>query len=293
MNTNCIRSLRILMLMAVLAGHSYAQTTTKSAPASQPVSEPANGSGFHISAKGPRPLERAIDALRLKYGWAVSYEDPQYLSPKDMTESTGAKGIEIPGKKETMVPAGDAFSVDLTVPKSAADAPPEDESLKLVVEAYNRSGNPGQFELRKIADGVFSVVGVAARDEKGTISAQKPLFDAIITVPGEKRTIDKTLNIICQKLTKATHTPVSIGITPRNLLERVSVSAGGTNLPARTLLSQALSASGHPLYWRLLFDPNSKEFLLNVHTLRPPKPPVPETPGKPPQPDAHPSMPKP
>ncbi len=280
---NWIKSLAFLG--AVLIGHSWAQTSAKTGrqTAPPPPSEASIsrvGNAVHVSVNGPRPLERAVDALRLKYGWLVSYEDPQYLSAKDLTESAGEKGF--------LQPAGGAFTADIPVGEPPADAPPEDKSLKLVVDAYNRSGNPGQFELRRSDDGAVAVAGVAARDEKGTVSAQKVLLDSMITVPVEQRTIADTVNLICQKLADETHLPVAVGVTPRSLVDHINVKAGGTKSPARTVLSQALAASDHPLYWRLLFDPNSKGYLLNIHWLRAQKEPGHETPMKPPHADAHP-----
>jgi hypothetical protein len=282
------RSKNLLVIVAVLLGHSFAQTSAQSVPTAPPQSAAAPATAFHVTAKPPRPLEHAIDAVRLKYGWVVSYEDPQYISAKDVTESAAPKGME--EAKVTLVPAGETFNFDLLAPKSPDEAPPAEESLKRMVEAYNHSGNPGQFELRNGTDGAFSVVGVAARDEKGTVSPQKILLDATLTIPADKRTIDETLDILCHKLTEATHIPVSTGITPRNLLEYKSVSAGGQNLSARTLLAQALAAGGHPMYWRLLFDPNSKSYLLNIHGLAAKKAPahINDAPSKPPQAGVHP-----
>lgn len=286
MNTKRIKNL--LVIVAVLLGYSFAKTPAQSVPTAPPQSAAATSTAFHVAAKPPRPLEHAIDEIRLKYGWVVSYEDPQYLSPKDVVESAAPKGME--DAKVIMVPAGETFNFDLPALKSPDEAPPAEESLKRMVEAYNHSGGPGQFELRNGADGAFSIVGVAARDEKGTVSPQKILLDTVLTIPADKRTIDETLDILCRKLTDATHIPVTMGITPRNLLEHTYVSAGGTNLSARILLAQALAAAGRPMYWRLLFDPNSKGYVLNIHGLAGKRAPVHtnDAPSKPPQPGVHP-----
>jgi hypothetical protein len=275
----------LAFLAAVALGHPSAQTAAKpGGPGSTPPppKEPSVsrvGNTVHISVGGPRPLEQAIDALRLQYGWVISYEDPQYLSPKDVTEAAGSKG--------SLLPAGHGFSV--TVPAdSPTDAPPEEKSLKLIVDAYNRSGNPGQFELRKSEEGAFALVGVAALDEKGVIAAQKALLDSTITMSVEQRTIDDTVDVLCRKLAEETHVPVSVGITPRKLVEHTNVKAGGTKSPARAILAQSLAASGRPMYWRLLFDPNTKSYLLNIHWVQPPKEQGHENQSRPPRGDVHP-----
>jgi hypothetical protein len=291
---NSIANLAIVS--AALIASACAQTPAAATPAAPApkaaVSAEAADNPLHVSVTSLRPLERAIESLHVKYGWVVSYEDPQYLHDKDVTPDARSKGI--------LIPAGGSFSVDLPPAKSPTDAPAEDKSLQVVVDAYNHSGNPGEFELRKgsaEAD-AFAVVGVAARDKNGAVSPQKPFLDSIITVPVAERTISETVNLVCKALTRETHVSVSTGVTPRSLVDNKSVKVGGAKVPARTILAQALAGSGHTMYWRLLFDPTSKGYLLNIHAVNPhavspAKAPAHEMPGKPPASDVHPTIPKP
>jgi hypothetical protein len=150
------------------------------------------------------------------------------------------------------------------------------------VDAYNRSGNPGQFEVRKDEGNLFSVVGVAARNVKAVLFPQTPLLDSTITLPVQEQTIADTVDSICKLLADQIHAPVSLGVTPRALVDHTKAKLGGTKIPARTLLAQALAAAtGRTLYWQLLFDPNSKGYLLNIHLLHPAKTAA-DDPGKPP-----------
>jgi hypothetical protein len=276
-------SIKTLALGALLVGHSYAQTPASSAsapppPSSNAASLPRAENTIHVAGNAPRPLDQAIQELRLKYGWTIDYEDPPYLYGKDVIEAKGS-----------LWPAGNPFSVEIPSAPSPAGAPVEDKSLQLIVGAYNSSGNPGQFELRKSESGTFTIVGVAVRNDKGVVSPQKPLLDSTITVPAQERSISDTVDVICKMLTDETHFPVSVGVTPRSLVNHTNATIGGTKVPARTLLTQALAAaSGHTLYWQLLFDPSSKSYLLNIHALHPAKQPPPETPGKPPSSGTHP-----
>ncbi|HEY6768517.1 MAG TPA: hypothetical protein VI386_27480 [Candidatus Sulfotelmatobacter sp.] len=264
-----MRSTKNLAVILVLAVQLSAQTavvggsgTATLAP--KEAAAPKADAGFHFSVTAPRPLALALDSIRVKYGWLVSYEDPKYLFGKDVADAPDVKGSLIPG--------GAAFSVD--VPASGSEPPSEDTLLKAVVDAYNKSGNPGQFEVRKSAEGAVSVVGIAARNEQGAVLPQKPLLDLPITVPAAQRTISDTLEIICKALGKEAHIPVTIGITPRNLVDHADVKAGGSMKPARRILAQALGPSRHPLYWRLIFDPTGKAFVLNIHSLSGAKPVV-------------------
>jgi hypothetical protein len=209
----------------------------------------------HITANSPRPLLQILDALQQKYGWVVDYEDPQYVSQMDL--------IDAPGGSDSRLPGGGTFSVEFP-----AGAPQEEKILHLVVDSYNRSKNPGRFELRPGAQGVFYVVGVAAHDEKDAISSQQVLFDLPITVVAGEKPITATLDLICQEVAAQSHTAVAIGVSPRALLDHAPAKVGGTKVAARDLLLQGLMATHHTLYWRLLFDPNSKGYFLDIHSVR-------------------------
>jgi hypothetical protein len=49
------------------------------------------------------------------------------------------------------------------------------------------------------------------------------------------------------------------------------VKVGGTKVSARELLLQILSQLQGNFYWRLLFDPNSKGYVLDLHLMHPKK----------------------
>lgn len=241
----------------VLLGFSaLAQTPKPGNPYQKEATVSETKGVVHISANSPRPLEQVLDALQLKYGWLVGYEDPQY-SPQDLTDSPGGAQLQLPN--------GGSFSVEF--PSSSPD---EEKTLRLIVDFYNHSKNPGQFEVRRGPENVFFVVGVGAHDAKGGISQQAPPLDAAVTVSSDNRSLTDTLDLLCQEITKQSHTDVQVAVSPRSLLSKTSMKIGGNKIQARELLIQILAASHHKLYWRLLYDPSSKGFLLNVHSLRTP-----------------------
>ncbi len=280
---NCIKNLAIVG--TILIGYSCAQTSPQTPPpASKEASPATTDNAVLVTGSGQRPLEQALASLRLKFGWTINYEDPRYRSAKDTAEDPRSKG--------TLILAGTQFSTEIPAPLPPADAPPKEKSLQLVVDSYNRSGNPGRFEVRK-GETEVSIVGIAARDDKGDdVSLQKPFLDSLITLPIKDRTIAETVELVCTQLSDGTHTPVSLGVTPRALVDHTNAKIGGDKVPARQILAQALAASNHPLYWQLLFDPNSKGYLLNIHSVHTPKSPAHETPSKPPVTETHPSVPK-
>jgi hypothetical protein len=206
-----------------------------------------------LVANSPRPLEQVLDALQRKYGWIVNYEDPQYVATADY--------VEKPDAEQSRIPAGRSFSVEF--PTGAA----EEKVLRLVVDAYNKSNNPGHFEVRQLAGGNFDVVGTQAHDEKGKMLVQQIPLDISVTLPSEERSINETVGRICEEVTKQLHFDFNLGISPRSFLLRTTAKIGGSNKSARDFLTESLTATHQKLYWRLLFDPNSKTYLLNLHAV--------------------------
>jgi len=249
-----IRSAACFMLLIALAG--VAQTPKDSGAYQKEATVSETKGVVHIAANSPRPLDQVLDALRLKYGWTVGYEDPQYTAAQDLTEGTSGNTAHL------KFPSGGSFSVEFS-----ANAPDEEKTLRQIVDTYNHSKNPGQFEVRSGAGKQFSVVGMAAHDEKGAMAPQSPPLDVQVTLPSEERSLTDTLDLLCQEITKQSHIDVAVAVSPRSLLAKTTTKIGG-KAQARELLIQILEATAHKLYWQLLYDPNSKGYFLSIHSLR-------------------------
>jgi len=251
-----------LNCLSVLAfSSSFAQTVSGGEYRSQPVISAARES-IHLSVSDPRPLARALDALQKQYGWRVNYEDPKYLSKLDLVEVTNPPQHRN-SSSDTQVhyPRGGAFDLDFPNPAPSDSSPDEQTTLQLLVDTYNKSGNPGRFELRKTAEQQFDIVGIAAHDVMGHMSQQAVLFDLPVTLVARPRSALETIEMICSQITERTHTKVMLGVFPMSLRTTI-VKVGGTKLPARSLLSRALAATGRKFTWRMLFDPDSKSYFL-------------------------------
>jgi hypothetical protein len=258
---------RASCLGAIFIFQAFAQTAEKPVPAPKsekpaPFSRQAvvtqNGDAINIAANSARPLLQTLDALQQKFGWIVDYEDPRYISHLDYAN--------VPGDDtRPQVPAGGNFSVDISAKASEA------ETLRLVVDSYNQSKNPGRFEVRAGEQSQFYVVGTGAHDEKDSISPQRALFDIPVTISTEERTIADTIHLICEAAAKQAGTTVTLGVSPRNFLEHTPAKIGGTKVPARDLLLQCLAATHRNLSWRLLYDPSSQGYFLDIHAAPKPK----------------------
>jgi hypothetical protein len=243
-----------ILLGALIALPVFSQTAI--APYQRQAVISQSDGVVHVTANSPRPLAQILDALLQKFAWPVSYEDPRYGAAADLT-STHV------GSSQVKVPSGGNFAVEFS-----ENAPDEEKTLRAVVDQYNQSKNPGRFELRR-ADGNFYVVGIAARDDRGALATQSVLLDFPITISSKERTVEETVNEICSELSAHAHTAIAIGVVPTSLLEHNKVTVGGTKVPARELLLQSVTGTHHALYWRLLFDPNSNAYTLDLHSVKP------------------------
>jgi hypothetical protein len=236
----------------------FFQVPTKPPPYLKQATISQTAKTLQIAANSPRPLAQALDALQNKYGWLISYEDPQYLSDAEVKTEPAPSGARV------RVPAGGAFNVNLPL-ASANAVPDEAQTLQALVDAYNQTGNPGHFELRKGPEQDFDVVGISAHDAKGNVSKQTVVLDTAVTLPAQSRTVLDTIDAILQQVSQADHVAIELAISPRSLLRGTNVTLGGTNEPARTLLRKTLAATNRTFWWRLLFDPETRAYVLSLH----------------------------
>jgi hypothetical protein len=168
------------------------------------------------------------------------------------------------------VPSGGSFIVEFHAPPAPVAPADERKILLAVVDAYNRSDNPGRFELREGASkDIFDIVGTSAHDGQGRISPQPPLLDALIIITSQERTFSDTVDLICQGLADNSHSKVALGVHPMSL-DRTDVTVGGKESTARAYLSRGIEGTNRRLVWRLLYDPDSGSYFLNVHLVKQP-----------------------
>jgi hypothetical protein len=256
-------SIGIFLLFCCSAGTAYGQESySKQATISE-----ADGK-IRLVANDSRPLAQALDALQQKYGWSVNYEDPQYTSKLDLIDAKGLQDKSSYPNGQHRVPSGGSFTAELGAAPAAKASPDEKKALQALIDSYNRSSNPGRFELREDrAEQAFDVVGTAAHDTQGRVTQQPVLLDSPITIDTQERTFSDIVDLVCQKLSEKGHVPITLGVHPLGL-DRVHVTVGGKDLAGRSFLLRAMEATGRKLCWRLLFDPDSGSYFLNVQLVK-------------------------
>jgi hypothetical protein len=253
----------VACLSVVITSQAIPQTTRQTGSYLKQATISEVAGMIHITANSPRPLAQTLDALQQKYGWVVGYEDPQFISRLDLVDTADPVSHTPNANLPPWLPGGGPFTVEFP-----ASSPEEQKTLQIVVDSYNQSDNPGRFEIRKGRQDSFSVVGAEARDARGQLSHQRVLFDEPLTIATRQRTVSDTVNLICHKVARQRRVTVTVGVSPRNLMDHTAVTVGGTKVSARDFLLQTLTSTHRNLYWRLLFDPDSKGYFLDIHLLR-------------------------
>jgi hypothetical protein len=261
------------VILLLLTGRSFSQTTNAISHIKKPLIYQI-GNVVHINADGERPLLRALEALPQKYSWIVDYEEPQYSREADRTSTADSP----PSRRHANARNGsrEAFSTEFTVGPTPDSSPDENAVLTTVVGAYNDGSAIAQFELRNESNAGkdnssrrqheqrFDVVGIIAIGHQNDTQSQQPILDLPITLRKEPRSAAQTISAICDEVSKKSKVSVGVGAIDDTTNGDKRVAIGGTDVPARALLSSTVTSMRDHLSWRLLYDSGSKSYKLNV-----------------------------
>jgi len=217
---------------------------------------------LEITANSPRPLDDILGALAHQHGWHINYEEPHH-GKTEIVDNTAPSWLEQhPDGCRAYGVAGGAFHVKIPIDGYFPVDPMQ--TLPPLVEAYNRSGNPGQFQLRVVSEKSFDVVPTGSSD-----GPQTPLLDTVMSFDA---TADVgaylTLRRFCEELSRKTgHTVVfgGTGSPSENRLLQAHIEQHSVNQPAREILRQMYEQVGSTDCWRLLYDPDSNKVWLRMH----------------------------
>ena len=210
-----------------------------------------------ITANDPRPLDGVLAALAHQHGWHINYEDPQY-GKSDIVDQTAPSWLEQhPNGPRAYGIAGGAFHVKVPIDGYFPDDPMQ--ILPPLVEAYNRSGNPGRFQLRVVSKNSFDVIPTESGD-----GPQTPLLDTVMSFDATDDVgAYPTLRKFCEELSrKSGHTVVfgGTGSPSENRLLQAHIKQHSVNQPAREILREMYKQVGSTDCWRLFYDPDSNQF---------------------------------
>lgn len=244
-----------------------------------------------LSISDPRPVAKAMEVLSDRHALVITYEDPPYAFEDDVKDVTAAvaRGTVQPGHR-TLVPRGGAMELTYSLSSTAGKLEQADALIRKVLDTHLAAGGRTQFEVMHQGD-EFHVVPVMVKDSAGAWIQIRPILDTRITVPLQSRSGAEMVDSICNALAAATQIRVAVGISPMSALGSGHVTEGGTNEPARDILSRSLqqlskeagerlgAGEERPYVWQLLFDPGAKTYFLNL-TLMPPSAVVTQSPNE-------------
>lgn len=243
------------------AAHIKAWTERHAQYMSEPRIEEKE-SFLEITTNAPRPLDDVLAALAHQHGWHINYEDPLY-GKSDIVDETAPSWLEQhPSGPRANGIAGGAFQVKIPIDGDFPDDPMQ--ILPPLIEAYNRSGNPGQFQLRVVSKNSFDVIPTASGE-----GPQTPLLDTVMSFDAtDDGDAYPTLRKFCEELSRKTGHRVVFGGTgspSENRLLQAHIQQHSVNQPAREILRQMYTQVGSTDCWRLFYDPDSNQFWLRMH----------------------------
>ncbi|GEM_PF-893118 len=250
--------------------HVSLDMTMKSVVARANDVELKNGKTETLSVDSGRPLAEAITILEVRFGSAITYEDPPYAYAGDISDVTNTVRRDLdkfkPGKApRVLVPKGGKF--DFIVLANADRVPDQGRTLERLLHDYEATSKSARFRLEATAD-TFHVIPIAARNAFGRLEPKRPILDAKLTLSEKERTGLQEIRDFCAEVTRVTGVKTVMGTVP-TALASYRQRYGVTNAVARTTLAEILqrAKAGQRLSWRLLYDPGMKMYVLNIHAV--------------------------
>jgi hypothetical protein len=220
-----------------------------------------------VSVDDPRPLAKAVALIEERYGWVITYEDPRYEYEGDIDDVTAVIRRDFDLSKKVLIPRGGRFDYYYELAGEAEQPRDPVTFLEKLIETYNASGLPGQFELAQTGN-IFHVLPVAVTNRDGQDASQSSILETPISLPAGEWMGHEVLGLVLRAVSEASGVKVEAGTVPFNLLRSAMEGKIVRDIPARVVLARALAASGRKLSWHLFYGPGTRMYFLNVHVVQ-------------------------
>ncbi|MEK6337748.1 MAG: hypothetical protein AABM67_22745 [Acidobacteriota bacterium] len=268
----------LILITNVVVARQYRKIKARNSPAilSELVNSPGQQENnadekVRISVEDGRPMAAAITTLEAQFGWVITYEDPRYTHPDDISDVTEKVRRDLhkfkPGRApKVLVPKGGPLVFEYDYGANSKQRPDPNLVLEALLAAHNRSGNAGRFRLEH-GDQIFHVVPIGIKDVSGKVVPQKSLLDVAISIPAKERNGLQMLEALCAEVSRSVQSRVVVGTAPYGLFLQHKENQGVDNAIARDFLPQLLERAGKGtrLSWQLFYDPGLKMYALNIH----------------------------
>jgi hypothetical protein len=226
-----------------------------------------------ISVNDPRPVALAAETLEKKYGWIITYEDPPYIHESELVDVTEKVRRDLdkfkPGQApKVFIPKGGDLTFEYSIDPGTKKPADSAVVVQHLLDAYAIAGNPGVFRLDRDGERLH-IVASAVKDKDGVLVSRRSILDVSITLPAQKRDGLELLEAFCSAVSQASGTRVVLASAPLTLFYRYQTESGAKGQWARDFLTHEFDQMGNDfkLSWKLLFDPDSKSYFLNIHVV--------------------------
>lgn len=241
----------------------------------------AQGNFRPVTVNSGRPVADAILELERLSGKAINFEDVRYEHPADLADVTDR--VMTPAQRalagpfaRVIVPGGGSLTV--TIPVDAAtqkltDALLLQNALNLLLAQHRSAALPGAYALRNSADRLF-VEPVQVRASSGNAVPSASVLLSPITLALAERTALETLQLVLDQASRGSGYRIDVGSLPLAAFARNRLRFGADRRQASEVLADLLAAVGRAapeqapkMSYRLLFDPQLKYYMFNVHVV--------------------------
>jgi hypothetical protein len=205
-----------------------------------------------------RPIEEALDSLRLSHGLAVSYEDPKYEYSADLVDVT-AETRNPDSPRRVLMPASGEVTITYDLTNKGEIADPAG-AVRDMLNRSNATGERGQFELSVVRERLV-VLPTKFRDVEGRLVRQALPLDTRINLSLEDVDGAEILAKIRVQVGERIGIPVYGGWHKQ--FPRMQ-SFEVVDMPAREAIAKLLDLSDRNLVWYMLHDPTTKAYYLNM-----------------------------
>jgi hypothetical protein len=216
------------------------------------------------------------EAIELKTGIPVDYEDPEYAWENDLNDVT-AVIAKRPGSHRTLVPRGGRIVLTpVGNAKGKASMSQAIAMMEAAIGQHHALQLPGTFGVVQVGQRL-QLRAAGVKDKAGVLHNDPNVLDSRISLPAQQWTGMEALVYICKQLSIATKKDVEIGQVPLSLLSQLVATLAANNESAREVLLRLLTnlqqryaiAPKVPLFsWQFCYAPDDKRFFLNMRVVR-------------------------
>ena len=221
-----------------------------------------------------RPVAEAAAELEKRYGWVITYEDPIYVNDRQIADVTLQVRRDLdkykPGEApKVLVPKAGKLSISFNVqsdtgrPVNAAPA-----IVRQLLNSNDCAGYAGRFRLKMNGE-IMHIIPTAYKSKSGALVRQQAVFDSVITIPSQDRTVLQSLELLCDAISRPTVVKVVLGTIPQNLFYHSRSRVGAKRETARDFLVRLLGTANTTvrLSWQLFYGPGMRFYALNIHAV--------------------------